>query len=401
MGTGFAARRRHFPARVTLRIAYVTETFPPEINGVSLTAARAVGHLRSSGHVVQLVRPRQAEEKPLDTELEWRTAGGPIPMYRELRWGHAGVAAMRRRWQRFAPQLVHVATPGPLGWAALRAARVEGVPTSADFRTDFQAYSAHYRLRWLAPLVQGYLKRLHAMADCTFVPTPELAQRLTGLGYIGVQISGRGVDAKRFSPIWRDAWLRQAWRADDATVVLLIVSRLAPEKNIGLALAAARQLRRERQNLQMVVVGDGPLRRKLEAAHPDVRFAGIQRGTELARHYASADVFIFPSLTETFGNVTLEAMASGLALVAYNAAAAAVHVQDGVNGCLASPGDEAEFIAAARRALAASAPDGALRRAARETALKADWPSELEAFEQRLCAVAKRALPDVGDAALA
>jgi len=400
-GTGLADRRHRLPEPI-VRIAYITETFPPEINGVSLTAERALRHLRGAGHVVQLVRPRQAGEEALDSVDEWRTAGGPVPMVPELRFGWAEPAALRRRWRRSAPHLVHVSTPGPLGWAALRAARAEGIATSADFSINFPGYSRYYRLGALEPLVLAYLKRLHAMADRSFVPTPALARELAARGFERLEVIGRGVDAEHFSPGRRDAALRETWHAGDDDRVLLHVGRLAPEKNLGLALQTYETLHREHATLRMVVVGDGALRSRAEADYPEVSFVGSRCGDELARYYASADLFVYPSLADTFGNVTLEALASGLALVAFDTAAAALHVRDGESGCLAKAGDDEAFVAAARRALAASEPGGALRRAAREAALRADWDSVLHAFDRRLRAtVADAAAARVPDAALA
>jgi len=377
-----------------VRVAYVTETFPPDINGVALTAERTVSHLRASGHGVQLIRPRHADEPARMDAEEWRCAGAPIPMYPGLRYGWARAGALRALWRRNGapPDLVHVGTPGPLGWAALRAARDEGIPTSADFRLNMPAYCSHYGLGWLAPAVLGYLKRLHAMADINFVPTPELAGQLAGQGFERLEVLGRGVDSRQFSPARRDLALRNEWRVGPDHRVLLHVGRLAPEKNAGLALQTFERLSARRPGLRMVVVGDGPLRARLERAHPRARFVGTQTGTALARHYASADVFLFPSLTETFGNVTLEALASGLAVAAFDTGAAAQHVRDDVSGCLvpASEGLSAAdtFLAAATRALDASAPDGSLRLQARLAASRADWGGVMRRFEQRLCEVA-------------
>ncbi len=381
-----------------MRIVYVTETFPPEINGVALTAQRCLRHLRAAGHQVQLLRPRQPGEASLDGPDEWRTPGGPIPLYPELRYGLAGVAALRRRWRSDragAPDLVHAATPGPLGWAALRAARAEGIPTSADFRTNFHSYCRHYGMGWLEPLVVAYLRRLHAMADLSFVPTPELADILRWRGFERLHVVGRGVDTQRFSPRWRSEGLRSRWQAGPDDPVLLYVGRLAAEKNVELALQTGERLRALRPGLRMVVVGSGPQRARLQAAYPGVHFVGVQRDAELARHYASADLFLFPSQTETFGNVTLEALASGLAVVAFDTAAAGVHVRHGENGWLATPlpGDAGRelFVDAARQALAQWQPDGALRRRAADTAARIDWDGVLRGFEQRLHGLAGRA----------
>jgi glycosyltransferase involved in cell wall biosynthesis len=325
---------------------------------------------------------------------EFRCAGAPIPMYPELRYGWARPGALRSLWRRNGapPDLVHVVTPGPLGWAALRAAREEGVPASADFRTNFHAYCGHYGLGWLEPVVLAYLRRLHAMADVNFVPTQELAHELAGHGFERLEVLGRGVDARLFSPARRDAALRHDWHAGPDHRVLLHVGRLAPEKNAGLALQTFERLSARRPGLRMVVVGDGPLRARLEKLHPRARFVGMQTGRALARHYASADVFLFPSLTETFGNVTLEALASGLAVAAFDTGAAARHVRNDVSGCLAPPCEGLAaadaFLGTATRALEASEPDGLLRLEARLAATQADWDGVLRRFEQRLCRVA-------------
>lgn len=372
----------------TMRIAYITETFAPEINGVALTAERTVRHLRQAGHSVWLVRPRQRHEPARDDAQEWRCPGGPIPVYPDLRFGLAWPGSLRRRWRARPPDLVHVATPGPLAWAALRAARSEGIATSADFRTNFPAYSRHYRLGLLEPLVLAGLRRLHARADRSFVPTPALASELSACGFERLQVLGRGVDTRHFTPARRDAELRAAWGAADGEPVLLHVGRLAPEKSADLALRCFEWLRCTRPSLRMVVVGDGPLRERLQQAHPAAQFVGTQRGEALARHYASADLFLFPSLTDTFGNVTLEALASGLALVAFDTAAAALHACDGRSACLAPAGDVPAFFAACLRALRCAAPDSDLRRRAREAALRADWEPVLRQFDEHLQAVA-------------
>lgn len=385
-----------------MHIVYVTETYPPEVNGVALTTARTVAHLRGAGHRVHLVRPRQRGEAPRDDAEEWRCPGGPIPMYPELRYGLATRGVLRRRWRALAPALVHVATPGPLALAALAAARAEGIPTSADFRTNFHAYSRHYRLGWLEPVVLRWLRRLHDQADCNFVPTPALAAELAAAGFRRLAVSGRGVDSALFDPARRDPALRARWGAADGDRVLLHVGRLAAEKNVALALQAWERLRARRPGLRMVVVGDGPQRTALQRAHPQAAFVGLHTGEDLAAHYASADAFAFPSLTDTFGNVTLEALASGLAYAAFDTAAAAVHVVDGDNGWLARPGDAAGFDAALGAAVDQAAPGSVLRRRARETALAADWSAVLQRFEGALRGVAeRRPAGAVADAALA
>jgi glycosyltransferase involved in cell wall biosynthesis len=365
-----------------MNIAYLTETWPPEVNGVSLTVARTVRHLRERGHRVKLLRPRQRGEPARDDDAEWRTPGGPIPMYAELRFGIALPASVRRRLA--GCELLHLATPGPLAWAALHAARSLGIATSSDFRTNFHQYSRHYGLGALAAGVFAALRGLHNGTDRTFVPTMALRRELEGQGFERLAVVGRGVDTARFDPARRNAALRAAWGAGAADTVLLHVGRLAPEKNVALALRAFEALRPAHPGLRMVVVGDGPARKALEAAHPAATFVGMQTGDELADCYASADLFVFPSLSETFGNVTLEALASGLPVVAYARGAAAEHVRDGAAGLLAEPGDEAGFVAA----VGALATDPARRLAMRAEALaearRARWDDVLARFEHQL-----------------
>ena len=372
------------PLSRPLRIAYVTETFPPELNGVSLTVERTVRYLRSRGHGVELIRPRQPGESALDADDELRTAGCPIPMYREMRFGLSRVAPLVRRWQRTMPQLVHVATPGPLAWAALAAARALGLPTTSDFRTNFHQYSRYYGLGALASPALSLLRRFHNLTDRTFVPTRAASRELGDAGFHNLTVVGRGVDTAQFTPAMRSPALRAAWQAGEGDAVLLAVGRVAAEKNVGLALRAFEQARAVRPGTKMVVVGDGPARKSLEAAHPAARFVGVQRGAALAAHFASADAFLFPSLSDTFGNVVMEALASGLPVVSFDAAAAAEHVEDGRSGRLVVPGDEAAFIAAA--AALVQQPDLLLPmgEAALGAARRATWPDVLGRFEARL-----------------
>src|SRR5450755_1715949 len=160
----------HSPA-APMRIAYVTETWPPELNGVSLTVERTVRYLRSRGHIVELIRPRQPGEAALDASDELRTFGCVIPMYPDLRFGLARRGPLARRFEQSRPDLVHLATPGPLGWAALAAARSRGIVTSSDFRTNFHQYSRHYGLGFFAETILGLLRRFHNLTQLSFVPT--------------------------------------------------------------------------------------------------------------------------------------------------------------------------------------------------------------------------------------
>lgn len=364
-----------------MRLAYVTETYPPEINGVALTADRFVCGLRARGHSVDLIRPRQSHEPNSDTNNELRTPGIAIPMYRDLRVGLPLVSPLKRRWTSARPDLVHVATEGPLGWAAIRAARSISLPVTSDFRTNFDQYSEHYGLGWLRGVVSGYLKHFHNATDRTFVPTPAAAKALTQQGFVRTEVVGRGVDVENFSPLHASEKLRASWGAGADTPVLLYVGRLASEKNVPLAFRAFEAVRSRLPKARFVVVGDGPLREKLARAHPDAIFAGSKRGAVLAEYYASADIFVFPSLTETFGNVTLEALASGLLVAAYRSGAAAVHIDDCASGLLAEPGDEQGFIASVCALAQQFRWLEHMRVGARRAAVAATWDAVINRFE--------------------
>ncbi|QEI05331.1 glycosyltransferase family 1 protein [Pigmentiphaga aceris] len=369
-----------------MHIVYVTETWPPEVNGVALTASRTVDFLRSRGNRVTLVRPRQQAE--VGTPPETMLAHGiPIPRYNGLRFGLPMGGTLAQAWSQDPPDLVHVATEGPLGWSAVRTAVRLGIPVSSDFRTRFDSYTQFYAGRFLTGIVTGYLRRFHNRCGRTFVPTEALRSELHALGYRHLKVSGRGVDSQRFDPAHRRDALRAQWGAEGP--VALYVGRLAAEKNLPLALDAYNAMRRANPATRLVVVGDGPLRETVRQRCPEAILAGVQRGDDLSAHYASADIFLFPSLTETFGNVTLEAMASGLAVVAFQNGAAAQHIHDGMNGFAPAPGDNTAFVAAAVRLAAKPALRERLAQAARIDACAVDWDRILTDFARSLEILAK------------
>jgi glycosyltransferase involved in cell wall biosynthesis len=374
-----------------MRIAYVTETWPPEVNGVAMTASRTVTFLRDKGHCVDLVRPRQdalAESSQPDPAM--LVPGVPIPMYQDVRFGAPLPGQLRRAWIANRPDLVHVATEGLLGYRAVRSAVSLGIPVTSDFRTRFDVYTRYYAPALLTRVVRIYLRSFHNQCGLTFVPTDEMREHLEGEGFCRVEVSSRGVDAKALSPAHYSQHLRDSW--GNRGPVALYVGRLAREKNLQLAFKAFDALRARNPNAALVIVGDGPLRAELEAHHPYAIFAGTRRGLELSQYFASADIFLFPSLSETFGNVTLEAMASGLALVAYRSAAAGMHVKNGVNGLVVTPHDEAAFCEAAARLGGNPLLRRRLAVAARQTAAQLDWTQILAKFESALCRVADRAI---------
>ncbi len=329
-----------------LRVAMVSETYPPEVNGVALTVQALEQGLRALGHPLQLIRPCRAGETAGSGADRILVPSLPLPRYPGLRIGLPAAATLRARWRQQRPDVVYVATEGPLGWSAVSAARHLGIPVATGLHTRFDDYVARYGAPFLRGAVFAGLRRFHNRAEATLVATRELAQWLGARGFRHVALLQRAVDTVQFHPAHRCPALRAQWGVDDDTPVLIHVGRIAPEKNLSLAVAAFRQAQRTQPRARLVLVGDGPDRAALASAHPDLIFSGTQRGEALSQHFASADLFVFPSLSETFGNVTLEAMASGIASVAFDYAAAREHLRDGEHGATVAFDDAPAFVAA-------------------------------------------------------
>ena len=335
-----------------MHLMLVSETYPPEINGVALTVQNLLTELRAAGHRVTLVRPRQAGEASTSTDPDVLiTAGLPIPRYPGLRFGLPARRAITRCLRERRVDAMYIATEGPLGWSALRAARAMELPVSSGFHTRFDEYFRHYGMPWLERLALQWMRRFHNLASCTLVPTQELHQFLVQRRFQRVELLRRAVDTGLFDSAKRDESLHHDL-AGGAGPAVLFVGRIAAEKNLALCERAFEAVRELAPAARMVWVGDGPQRAALtrRLIAPQHQFTGLLRGEELARYFASADLFLFPSLSETFGNVTLEAMASGLAVCAFDYGAAHEHIVDGQSGYLAPFGDESVFLEQVRRA---------------------------------------------------
>lgn len=381
-----AADRPATAPRQRLRLAIVTETYPPEINGVANTLWQMVRGLTDLGHEVDLIRPHQEQAPTVVTPAvvtQHLTTGLPLPGYPGLQFGLPAARLCRRVWSGRRPALVYIATEGPLGRSALKVANALGIPALTGMHTNFHQYSRHYGVGLLANLVHGYLRHFHNSAAGTLVPTAEMADTLRADGFERVAVWPRGVDAERFSPQRRQTALRRAWGLDDGTPGVVYVGRIAPEKNIDLVFRAFAAIRQAHPGAQLIVVGDGPERERLAAQHPQAIFTGPKTGTELAEHYASGDMFLFPSLTETFGNVVLEAMASGLGTLAFDTAAARELIVAGVNGRLTAGEDAEDFIAQAVDFASHTEQLRACGQAARATALDNAWPRIMRRLEQQ------------------
>lgn len=370
-----------------LRISLITETFAPQVNGVANTLARLCEGLRAQGHEVELVRPRQPGEQGLASSSELLLCRGwPVPGYPGLQWGQSSMHKLLRRWQRKRPDVLYIATEGPLGLSALRAARRLGISAVSGFHTNFQQYTHNYGLGLLERLLTYYLRCFHNRTRLTLVPSASQRLQLQRRGFERIELLSRGVDSQRFHPAKRCATLRESWGLGDNDIALLHVGRLAAEKNLGLLARCTQALQAcyPQRRIKLVIVGDGPQRAALERQLPQAIFCGTRQGEDLATHYACGDIFLFPSLSDTFGNVVLEALASGLGVVAYDEAAAAQHIRHGHNGAVAMPGDEAAFIDAAAWLLEGGETLRRIRLNARQHASRQGWQAIIELFEEQL-----------------
>ncbi|WP_404344557.1 glycosyltransferase family 4 protein [Vreelandella venusta] len=364
-----------------MRLCIVSETWSPEINGVAHTLNRVCRELQRLGVTVDVIRPTpKAPGHATGVDQELQVNRCSLPGYRDVQVGFARPATLRRFWQQHRPDVIYLATQGPLGWAARQAAKQLALPLVAGWHTNFDHYCHDYGVSWLATATRRYLRYFHNGCALTLVPTQQQAAVLRQQGIHDVQVLSRGIDGDKFSPAHRDAELRKQWGVSEHQPVALYVGRLAPEKNLALLQETLQAMRDVRPDMALVVVGDGPGRAQLEKALPDAHFTGFVDKQALAKYYASADIFVFPSLSETWGNVVTEAMASGLAVVAYRHAASAELIQSGHNGITVAPNDALAFQQAAIALCQHPAEYARIGRIARLRALEQSWSGIAEQF---------------------
>ena len=364
--------QRVLPMRVTL----VTETFAPQVNGVSRTLGQLVAYLESVGDTVQVVHPDYGPGAA--GRDRWQVKSAPLPFYREVSVPLPPFGPVLRAIDAFQPDLIHVATEITLGWTVLRHALKRQIPIVSSFHTNFDQYCDHYHLGWARGVAWRYLRWFHNRTTETYVPSQVTVDDLTARGFERLILWPRGVDGDLFRPARpRRTEIRQALGFGPEDVVIGHVSRLAAEKNAPFLAEALRLVAEARPQVKFLIVGDGPERANFEAKMgPSARFVGYRSGDDLADHYSSMDLFGFASVTETFGNVVLESLASGLPVVALKAGGVGSIVDDGVTGQLVEPDQPPQAMA---RALIELIDQPARRHlmagAAREYATEQTWES--------------------------
>jgi glycosyltransferase involved in cell wall biosynthesis len=343
-----------------MRVTLVSETYSPQVNGVSRTLSQLVRLLEAEGDLVQLIHPDYGERPRRAGSVTVRSM--TVPFYRELHLPLPPFGKVRAAIDAFEPQIIHIATEATLGLAVLKHARGRGIPLVTSFHTNFDQYTEHYRIGWLSGVIWRYLRWFHNEGLETYVPSRATMSILARRGFERMVLWPRGVDSTLFR-VGRAG--REKVRAElgfePGHVVVGHVSRLAAEKNVAYLGAALERLEEDcPEKVRVLVVGNGPARDELAAQlGPRARFVGYRSGEDLADHYAACDVFAFASKTETFGNVILEAMASGLPVVAVRAGGPGDTVRPGQTGLLVEPTDPPRTMA---RALGALVEDDAERR---------------------------------------
>jgi glycosyltransferase involved in cell wall biosynthesis len=374
-----------------MRVTLVTETFAPQVNGVSRTLGQLVVALERAGDVVQVIHPDYGVA-PAPGRVTAKSF--PMPFYRELRLPRPPFGKVFRALDRFQPDLVHIATEATLGLAALRHTNQRGLPVVSSFHTNFDQYTGHYGVGWTKGLIWRYLRWFHNRTLETYVPSRATTAILRSRGFKRLVLWPRGVDGMLFRPDRPGrASVRKALGIAHDDIVIGHVGRIAVEKNVMYLADAMERVVEARPKVRLLIVGDGPSRSELEARlGPKADFVGYRTGDDLADHYAAADLFAFTSQTETFGNVVLEALVSGLPVVALAVGGPKNIVSDGETGLLIEPDAPAAQFAEALVSLVDEAPRRLrMARTARELALPKTWEAIMAGLRENYIRIVSEA----------
>lgn len=327
-----------------MQIALFTDTFFPQVNGVSQTLKKLVDHLEHRNIRHQVFVPEFSKQDMYESNIH-RFASLPFYLYPECRIALPNPLSIRHHLREFQPDLIHVATPFNMGLCGLHYGKKFGIPIASSYHTHFDRYLEYYRLQLASNWIWRYLRWFHDSCETTLVPSQETMDQLIKRGFSRVHLWTRGVDCDLFHPAKRNHQLRDKLRCG-RPFIFLYVGRMAPEKDLDILLEIMSKLPQPlRENIQWVMVGDGPILSDLQQQVPsNVTFTGSLRGEELAEVYASADLFVFPSTTETFGNVVLEALASGIPAIGADAGGVKEIIRHGKSGILCQPRNSDAFI---------------------------------------------------------
>ena len=366
-----------------MRIALFSEVYWPMVSGVGVTLLRLVKALEARGHEVRVYSasypiPKGQPDRP---EVH-RSPSIPLFLYPDVQWAFPRLRDVTEDLARFSPDVVHVATEFALGLAGLKSARQLKLPVIASAHTDYDKYAARYGVDWALRVGWHYLRWFYGQAYRVLCPSRIYQEHLRSRGVMHTGIWSRGVDPKEFHPEFRTETYRQALGLRPDDLLVTYIGRIAREKNLTQLLAAWDVMASERGNAQLALVGRGPLEDEIRRRQiPGVHVLGLMHGRALAEAYASADLFVFPSATETFGNSLLEAMGSGLPCLAAGAAGVLEFAQHGRNAWLVAPNSAGAIAQGLRRLMSDASLRHRLIQGGLATAAERRWD---EVYDQLL-----------------
>lgn len=354
-----------------MRVAIFTDTYLPQVNGVTNTINNMENYFRKNNIEYKILAPEydsKAKSQNVETFYSFK-----FLMYPECRLSMVTNGRVNRILAAFKPDLIHAVTEFNMGWAGVSYAARNKIPCISTYTTNFSQYLNYFKLDVLSNTAWEYLKWFHNQNDLTMCPSQDTKIVLQNRGIEKVDIWGRGIDGIKFSPLKRSELLRNKLGVHEK-IVLLYVGRVSLEKDLDILFGAYNKIKQEYSSeVALIVTGDGPMIEKYKSENSDVIFTGYQKGDELAVLYASADIFTFPSSTETLGNVVLEAMASGVSVVGVDSGGVRENIIDGFNGILCKPRDIKSYYNGIKMLIQNKELRNQIRKDAREYALKKDW----------------------------
>ncbi|MGG1489588.1 glycosyltransferase family 1 protein [Bacillus licheniformis] len=354
-----------------MKIAIFTDTFTPDVNGCARTLKRYTDYLEKNGMPYKVFAPESTHETQFSSRIR-RFTSMPFFLYPECRIALPNLIKMKSELREFHPDLIHIATPFNIGLAGLKLAKKWNIPVVGSYHTDFDQYLSYYDLQMFSKLLWKYMLWFHKDFRKVFVPSRKTFMQLKAKQFRNLSIWKRGVDCSQFSPAHQTEHIRRRYGIKE-TYILSYVGRLAPEKDLETLLKIASHPALK-DDVHWLIAGDGPLKKELEKRAPlNMTFAGYVKGEELASIYASSDLFVFPSPTETFGNSALEALACGTPVIGADSGGLKDFIQNGRNGFLSEPRNPEAFTANILRVLSNPSLKKRMAYEARSYALTQSW----------------------------
>lgn len=356
-----------------MRIAIFTDTFVPDVNGVAITLKHFTDYLDEKGHEYIVFAPKSSKDTRFSSQVH-RFKSLPLFFYPECRLALPNMLRVKQALLEFQPDIIHIATEFNVGLCGLHYAKKLNIPLVGSYHTNFDKYLEYYDIQFLSKVLWKYMRWFHKPFRKIFVPSYDTIESLRKKGFTNLHIWPGGVDCELFNPYYSQDLIREKYNIKEK-YILSFVSRLAPEKDIGTLLKIAKQLPEDmKENVRWLVVGDGPAKDEMMAEAPsNMTFTGFLSGKDLAAVYSVSDLFVFPSATETFGNVVIEALASGTPVIGAKSGGVKNLVKHEVNGILCEPKQVDSFISAIQKLINDDELRKTMSKQARDFALTQTW----------------------------